>query len=277
MKRSYGLAVLAAALVLGLLAPIFRVGTQAEPPSRYKMGTPTDPGGSGKFYMGREISLVMGHQGAGWLERPEREKEEQPSKLLKLLDIKPGMVIADIGAGSGYYTFRLAKQVGAKGKVLAVDIQEEMLDIIRKRMKRNRVENVEPVHGTETDPKLPEGGVDLILMVDVYHEFTFPFEMTAALTKALKPRGRLVFVEFRREDERVPILLAHKMTQKQVVAEMAQHPLKHIKTLEELPWQHVIIFEKKDEKDDKRQNEPEASSAKKNSKSLTIARPANIQ
>ncbi len=258
MKRSYGLAVLAAALLAGLLAPTFRAGAQAEPPSRYKMGSPTDPGGSGKFYMGREISLVMGHQGAGWLERPEREKEEQPSKLLKMLEIKPGMVIADIGAGSGYYSFRLAKQVGAKGKVLAVDIQQEMLDIIRKRMKRNRVENVEPVHGTENDPKLPKGGVDLILMVDVYHEFTFPYEMTEALTKALKPRGRLVFVEFRREDEKVPILLAHKMTEKQVLAEMAQHPLKHVKTMEALPWQHVIIFEKKDEKDDKRQNEPEA-------------------
>ncbi len=255
MKRSYSLAVLTTALLLGVLAPPFRAGTQAEPPSRYKMGSPTDPGGSGKFYLGREISLVMGHQGAGWLERPEREKEEQPSKLLKMLEIKPGLVIADIGAGSGYYSFRLAKQVGAKGKVLAVDIQEEMLDIIRKRMKRNRVENIEPVHGTETDPKLPEGGVDLILMVDVYHEFTFPYEMTEALTKALKPRGRLVFVEFRREDERVPILLAHKMTEKQVLAEMAQHPLKHLKTLEALPWQHVIIFEKKDEK--KNPSEPE--------------------
>jgi ubiquinone/menaquinone biosynthesis C-methylase UbiE len=258
MKSSYRIAVLATVLLLGLLAPTFRAVTEAEPPARYKRGTPNDPGGSGKFYMGREISLVMGHQGAGWLERPEREKEEQPSKLLKMLEIKPGRVIADIGAGSGYYSFRLAKQVGAKGKVLAVDIQQEMLDIIRKRMKKNRVENVEPVLGTESDPKLPEGGVDLILMVDVYHEFTLPYEMTEALTRALKPRGRLVFVEFRREDEKVPILLAHKMTEKQVLAEMAQHPLKHVKTLEALPWQHVIIFEKKDGRDDKRQNEPEA-------------------
>src|SRR5579884_2923629 len=221
MKRSYGLAVLAAALLLGLFVPSSRVGTRAEPPSRYKMGTPTDPGGSGKFYMGREISFVMGHQGAGWLERPEREKEEQPTKLVKMLEIKPGMVIADIGAGSGYYSFRLAKQVGAKGKVLAVDIQKEMLDIIRKRMKKNKVENIEPILGTDADPKLPAGGVDLVLMVDVYHEFAFPYEMTEALIQALKPGGRLVFVEFRREDEKVPILLAHKMTEKQVRAEMA--------------------------------------------------------
>ncbi len=227
----------------------------AEPPrarERYKTGTPIDPGGSGKFYMGREISQVMGHQGAGWLERPERVKEEQPSKLLKMLEVKSGMIVADIGAGSGYHSFRLAKAVGAKGKVLAVDIQKEMLDIIRKRIKANKVKNIEAILGTETDPKLPAGEVDLILMVDVYHEFTHPYEMMQALAKALKPSGRMVFVEFRREDEKVPILLAHRMTVKQVLAEMAPHPLKHAKTIESLPWQHVIIFEKKsDKKDDK--------------------------
>lgn len=221
-------------------------------PSRYKTGTPAEPGGSGKFYMGREISFVMGHQGAGWLERPEREKEEQPKTLSKLLDLKPGMIVADIGAGSGYHTFRLSEKVGAKGKVLAVDIQKEMLDIIRKRMKKDKVANVEPVLGTETDPKLPTEGVDLILMVDVYHEFTFPYEMTEAMIKALKMGGRMAFVEFRREDEKVPILLAHKMTEKQVLAEMAPHKLKHVKTIESLPWQHVIIFEKKaDKKEEK--------------------------
>jgi protein-L-isoaspartate O-methyltransferase len=252
MKPSYRLAGLVAILFLDLLLPSLRVGLQAEPPARYTMGTPTDPGGSGKFFMGREISLVMGHQGAGWLERPEREREEQPKKLLKMLDIKAGMVVADIGAGSGYYSFRLAEKVGAKGKVLAVDIQKEMLDIIRKRMKKNKVENIEPVLGTESDPKLPAGDVDLILMVDVYHEFTLPYEMTRALIKSLKPAGRIVFVEFRREDEKVPILLAHKMTEKQVLAEMAPHPLKHVKTIESLPWQHVIVFEKKAKKSEPR-------------------------
>lgn len=247
------------------IVPLCLLALHAEPPrtpERYKMGTPTDPGGSGKLYMGREISLVMGHQGAGWLERPERVKEEQPTKLLKMLEVKPGLIVADIGAGSGYHSFRLAKAVGAKGKVLAVDIQKEMLDIIRTRMKRNKVKNIEAILGTETDPKLPAGEVDLILMVDVYHEFAYPYEMTEALAKALKPGGRLVFVEFRREDQKVPILLAHKMTEKQVLAEMAPHPLKHAKTIESLPWQHVIIFEKtgdkkdendkKDKKDNKR-------------------------
>lgn len=223
--------------------------TLEQAPSRYKNGKAHErEGGSGKFYMDREIAVVMGHQGAGWLERAEREKEEQPKKLLAVLDLKPGLVVADIGAGSGYYSFRLSKKVGAKGKVLAVDIQKEMLDIIRLRMKKNKVDNVEPILGTETDPKLPAGGVDLILMVDVYHEFTFPYEMTQAMIKALKPGGRMVFVEFRREDEKVPILLAHKMTEKQVLDEMKPHPLQYVKTIKSLPWQHVMVFEKKAEK-----------------------------
>lgn len=248
MKSFRPIACFLAVLSLAALA------LHAEPPresERYKKGLPTEPGGSGKYYMGREIAEVMGHQGAGWLERPERVQEEQPTKLLKMLEIKSGMTVADMGAGSGYHSFRLARAVGAKGKVLAVDIQKEMLDIIRKRMKTNKVKNIEAILGTETDPKLPAGEVDLILMVDVYHEFAFPFEMTEALVKALKPRGRLVFVEFRREDEQVPIKLAHKMTEKQVLAEMAPHPLKHAKTLESLPWQHVIVFEKKSDKEDK--------------------------
>jgi protein-L-isoaspartate O-methyltransferase len=214
-------------------------------PSRYTTERIHDPDGIGKFYMGREIAIVMGHLGAGWLERPEREKEEQPKKLLAILDLKPGQVVADIGAGSGYHSVRMAKKVGLKGKVLAVDIQKEMLDIIRTRMKQEDITNIEPILGTETDPKLPAGGVDLILMVDVYHEFAYPFEMTEALVKALKPGGRLVFVEFRKEDRTVPIKEVHKMTKNQVLKEMEPHPLKHAKTVNSLPWQHVIIFEKK--------------------------------
>jgi len=213
--------------------------------SRYEFRKEHDPHGIGKFYMGREIAQVMGHLGAEWLERPERDKEEAPSKLHELLKIKEGDVVADIGAGSGYHTFRLAEKVGAKGKVCAVDIQPEMLDIIKKRMKDKKVENVEPIQGTESDPKLPENSVDLILMVDVYHEFSFPYEMTVAMVKALKPGGRMAFVEFRMEDEKVPILLVHKMTEKQVRKEMEPHPLKWVKTDKSLPWQHVIFFEKK--------------------------------
>jgi precorrin-6B methylase 2 len=217
-----------------------------EPP-RYEHRKDHDPDGTGKFYMNREIAQVMGHLAAGWLERPEREREEHPKKLLKALKLRPGDVVADIGAGSGYFAFPISKQVGPKGKVFAVDIQPEMLAIIRQRMKAANVKNIEPIQGTETDPKLPENSVDLILMVDVYHEFSFPWEMTVAMVKALKPKGRIVFVEYRLEDPDVPIKLVHKMTEKQVIKEMKPHPLKHVKTLDLLPRQHVIIFEKVEE------------------------------
>jgi ubiquinone/menaquinone biosynthesis C-methylase UbiE len=239
------------------------LGLRAEPPTvkgraapRYETRDKHDPYGTGKFYMDREIAMVMSHLGAAWLERPEREKEEEPKKVIKALDLKPDLVIADIGAGSGYYSFRLAEKVGPKGKVLAVDIQKEMLDIMRKRMKKEKIANIEPILGTETDPKLPAGSVDLILLVDVYHEFSFPLEMTEAMVKALKPGGRLVFVEFRKEDEKVPILEVHKMTQAQVLKEMKPHPLKHVKTINALPWQHVIIFEKKAEKEKEVRDKP---------------------
>jgi ubiquinone/menaquinone biosynthesis C-methylase UbiE len=243
--------VLAALSLFLAVAPAVPQVAPSSAPSRYQTGSSQDPGGSGKFYMKREIAMVMGHQGAGWLERPEREKEEQPRKLLEALELKPGMIVADIGAGSGYHSFRMAEKLGRDGKVLAVDIQKEMLDIIRARMKKDKVANIEPILSTETDPKLPAGSVDLILLVDVYHEFAYPFEMTETMVKALKPGGRIAFVEFRREDEKVPILLAHKMTEKQVLEEMKPHALKHIKTVRSLPWQHVILFEKKADKDDK--------------------------
>lgn len=252
MRLPYrAICVLAALSLVLAVAPVAPQVAPSSAPSRYQTGQSQDPGGSGRFYMKREIAMVMGHQGAGWLERPEREKEENPRKLLEALELKPGMVVADIGAGSGYHSFRMAEKLGRDGKVLAVDIQKEMLDIIRARMKKDKVANIEPVLGAETDPKLPAGGVDLILLVDVYHEFAFPFEMTEAMVKALKPGGRIAFVEFRREDEKVPILLAHKMNEKQVLEEMKPHALKHIKTVRSLPWQHVILFEKKAVKDDK--------------------------
>ncbi len=157
--------------------------------------------------------------------------------------------MADVGAGSGYLSFRLAEAVGPKGKVLAEDIQPEMLDIIHKKMKDRKVENIETVLGTITDPKLPKEGVDLIVMVDVYHEFDHPYEMTDAMVHALKPGGRLVFVEYRLEDPDVPIKLVHKMSEKQVVKEMGIFPLRHVKTIDVLPWQHIIIFEKKADKE----------------------------
>jgi ubiquinone/menaquinone biosynthesis C-methylase UbiE len=223
-----------------------------EPPKRekpkYEYRDEHDRYGTGKFYMGREIAQVMGWQGAGWLERKERVKEEQPEKLLKALEVKPGMVVADVGAGSGYHTFRIAPIVGKKGKVIASDIQPQMLDIITKKAKQKNVTNIQTVKGTSSDPKLPAGKVDLILMVDVYHEFEFPFEMAEKMVEALKPGGRLAFVEFKLEDQKIPILLVHKMSERQVLKEMAPFKeMTHTKTVD-LPWQHVIIFTKKEPK-----------------------------
>jgi ubiquinone/menaquinone biosynthesis C-methylase UbiE len=226
--------------LLALAGPAF-----ADDAPRYERRAAHDPNGTGTYYQGREIAQVMGHEAAGWLDRPEREKEEQPARLIELLKFKSGEVVADVGAGSGYLTFRVAGQVGAAGKVLAVDVQPEMLAIIRKKMKDRGVTNVEPVLGTETDPKLPAAAVDSIVLVDVYHEFSRPYEMAAAMVKSLKPGGRLVFVEYRLEDETVPIKLVHKMSVAQVKKEMGPFPLKHVKTYETLPWQHVIVFEKK--------------------------------
>lgn len=216
----------------------------ADPP-RYEERADHDPNGTGVFYLGREIALVMGYQGAGWLDRPEREKEEEPAKLLAALDLKPGMVVADVGAGSGFHAVRMARLVGDAGKVLAVDVQPEMLKLIEARARRERVANVVPVRGTEKDPKLPAGGVDLILLVDVYHEFRWPYEMTERLIAALKPGGRLVLVEFRAEDPAVPIKAVHKMSERQVIRELGQFPaVRHTRTVGTLPWQHVIVFTK---------------------------------
>lgn len=216
----------------------------SKPSPGYEKREQHDPNGIGTFYLGREIAQVMGHEAAEWLDRPEREQEERSSELLKILDVKDGDQVADIGAGSGYFSFPLAQKVAPRGKVLAVDIQQEMLDIIAKRKKEKKIDNIDLVLGTETNPKLPENSVDVMLLVDVYHEFSDPYAMTVAMVKALKPGGRLVFVEFRGEDEKVPIKEVHKMTEKQVKKEMALHPLKHVKTVETLPWQHVIIFER---------------------------------
>lgn len=228
----------ASLLFLLLAAPLL-----AEPP-RYETRKDHDPDGSGKFYLGREIAQVMGHEAAGWLERPERDKEEQPKKLLKLLDLKPEMVVADVGAGSGYHAFRIAPLVGDKGKVLAVDIQQEMLDLINAKAKKDKVANIETVLGEVADPKLKKESCDLILMVDVYHEFSHPYEMTEKMVAALKPGGRLVFVEFKAHDPKVPIKPVHTMTERQVMKEMdVFKELKHAKT-SELNWQNVIVFEK---------------------------------
>lgn len=213
-------------------------------PPRYETREEHDPDGIGKFYMGREIAQVMGHQAADWLDRPEREAEEAPSLLLKSLKLKPGDVVADIGAGSGTLSFPIAKRVSPSGKVYAEDIQPEMLDLVRKRMREQGVKNVVPLLGTITDPKLPDRSVDLILLVDVYHEFDHPYEMTKAMVRGLKPGGRLVFVEYRKEDPDVPIKLVHKMTVAQVRREMSLFPIRYVETINILPRQHIIVFKR---------------------------------
>lgn len=227
------------------------------PANRYEYKKDHDPYGTGKFYLGREIAQVMSYEGAGWLERPEREREEKVSKLMPALEVKEGQVVADFGAGSGFHSMKLAKLVGAKGKVYAVDIQPQMLDIIGKRMRKDGVENIVLVHNTEKTAKLPEGKIDMILLVDVYHELSYPYEVMGELVKSLKPGGRVVFVEFRLEDKKVPILDVHRMSIKQVMTEMEPFKdMKHAKTLNHLPWQHVIIFEKLEAKKEAEPKKP---------------------
>ncbi len=213
---------------------------------RYTFRKEHDPNGIGKFYLGREIAHVMGHLGIGWLERPERENEERLSVLVKGLKIKPGMTIADIGAGSGVISVLLSKAVGEKGEILAVDIQPEMLDALQSKCKLLGIKNVKGVLGTTKSPGLEEGTVDLIVMVDVYHEFDFPYSMLNELAKSLKKGGRIAFVEYRLEDPKVPIKLVHKMSEAQVKKEalVEGHHLKYKETFRELPRQHVVIFEK---------------------------------
>ena len=199
--------------------------------------------GIGKVYKGREISQVMGHLGAGWLERPEREREEQPAALINALDLAKDATVADIGAGTGYFTFRLAEQV-PQGSVLAVDIQPEMLDLLNAGEAERGLTNVEPILGDIDDPKLPAGEVDLVLLVDAYHEFSHPKEMMAGIVVGLKPGGRVALVEYRGEDPTVPIKPLHKMTEAQAIRELEAAGLEHVETLDVLPRQHLMIFRK---------------------------------
>lgn len=206
-----------------------------------------DPNGIGKFYLGREIARVMGYQGAPWLERATREEEERLSLLVKSLKLKPGMVVADIGAGSGVIAVRMAEHVGESGKILAVDVQQEMLDLMKAKIEKQEISNIELVKGTQKHSKLPASTVDLAIMVDVYHEFEFPYEMMLDIAESLKPGGRVALVEYRMEDPTVPIKLVHKMTVAQVKKELEQPEfnLKYVETIGVLPRQHIIVFERK--------------------------------
>lgn len=195
---------------------------------------------------GRVIAPVMGVGGAGWLERPEREAEEAPSIAIRALQLKKGQVVADIGAGSGYYTMRMADAVGPEGKVYATDIQPGMLDIVRRRVTAARLTNVETVQSAPDDPKLPADSLDLAIMVDVYHELSAPQEFIRRLRPALKRTGRLVLLEFRKEDPRVPIRPEHKMSIAEVKAELEPEGFKLSTVLNDLPWQHILVLTRSD-------------------------------
>jgi ubiquinone/menaquinone biosynthesis C-methylase UbiE len=191
---------------------------------------------------GRIFAPVMGVGGAGWLERPEREDEEAPSMALDALELKPGMVVADIGAGSGYYSSRIARRVGPTGRVYATDIQQGMIDILDRRITAEGLTNITTVLGGMDDPRLPPASIDLAIMVDVYHELQQPQLFLQRLKGTFKPNGRLVLLEFRKEDPKVPILEVHKMSVAEVKQEMEAEGFVLDKVIDVLPWQHIIVL-----------------------------------
>jgi precorrin-6B methylase 2 len=231
--------------IICLLAFCFSSTLIAQSPSSvdiytYKKG---DPNGTGKWYMEREIAYVMGFQGISWLERPERDKEENTAKLLQHMNLTSGDVIADIGAGSGYHVFKMSS-IAKDVFVYAVDIQDEMLAEMNERIKENSIDNVALVKGSEKSVNLPENSVDKILMVDVYHEFSYPIEMLASIKSALRADGKIFLIEYRAEDPSVPIKEVHKMSEKQAVKEFEAAGFTLEKNKENLPWQHCMVFVK---------------------------------
>ncbi|RCJ19317.1 methyltransferase type 11 [Nostoc sp. ATCC 43529] len=239
--------ILISLVILGglLLNPINTAKADSPSPTVYEQRIIHSPDGIGKYYMGREIAKVMGYTGAGWLERPRREVEEQPSKIVSVLNIKPNDVVADIGAGTGYLSFRIAPLL-TTGKVLAVDVQPEMLEIIELFKQEKNIINVEPVLATLTDPNLTPESIDLALMVDAYHELEYPQEVMQKVVNALKPGGKVVLVEYRGENPFIMIKRLHKMTQKQVRKEMQAVGLVWRETKNLLPQQHLMVFKKPD-------------------------------
>lgn len=232
----------AGVLALGLAAAVVDAQTIAPPATgQSAAAAPRQVPEPLREYMGRPIALTMSYHGAPWLSRQSREGEERCSLLLPNLGLRPGMVVCDMGCGNGYYTAPLA-QLLPTGHVYAVDIQPEMLALLRERLQDESLLNVTPVLGTPSDPRLPAGALDLVLLVDVYHEFAYPVEMLAAIRRALKPTGRVVFVEFRAEDPDVPIKAEHKMTRAQVLKEVTANGFRFDAEFGELPWQHVLFF-----------------------------------
>jgi ubiquinone/menaquinone biosynthesis C-methylase UbiE len=228
--------------LLALLLPsclllAFSALLRGEPPA-----TATEPA----RYMGRQIATTMHYSGADWLVRESRQREEDCTRLLQELHVKPGQVICDMGCGNGFYTLRLARLAGKTGKVFAVDIQQEMLDMLRRQARAAKLDNIVLLLGKESDPGLPANAIDLVLMVDVYHEFSQPAAMIKAIRKALKPNGRIALVEFRAEDPEVPIKPEHKMSKRQILKEFPANGLKLVDQFDKLPWQHLMFFTRDD-------------------------------
>ena len=199
-------------------------------------------------YKGRRIAFTMSATGATWLIRKNRQEEEDCAALLKNLNLKPGMTVCDMGCGNGFYALQMAKMVGKKGKVLAVDIQSEMLRLLQARAEEQGINNVERILSTVADPKLPKGKVDLILCVDVYHEFSHPELMLKAMRESLSPKGVIALAEYREEDPDVPILPLHKMSRKQIMKEYSANGLELVREFDGLPWQHLMYFGRDDGK-----------------------------
>ncbi|MFV8282763.1 class I SAM-dependent methyltransferase [Christiangramia marina] len=202
-----------------------------------------DPNGIGKWYMGREIAHVMGYQGINWLERSDREKEENTSQLLKNMNIQPDDTIADVGAGSGYHAFKMAK-LATEGFIYAVDIQPEMLQAISVKQSEQQVNNIQTIQGSEKSINLDENSVSKILLVDVYHKFNFPKEMIESMHKSLTSDGKIYLIEYKAEDANIPIKEIHKMSEKQTVKEFEASGFRLEQNIENLPWQHCLIFVK---------------------------------
>jgi len=221
---------------------LYFIATNLEAQPRY-IQKPGDPNGINKWYMGRQIAHVMSHFGIEWLERPERAFEENSALLIKNLQLKAEMQVADIGAGSGYYSRLISKQIG-KGKVYAVDVEPMMLAYLKERVEQENFRNIIPVLGTTTSVSLSKESIDIMLLVDVYHEFSHPYEMTVSMYSALKPNGKLVLVEFREEDDNVPIKTIHKMSEVQAVKELKAAGFRLEKNIKNLPWQHCMVFVK---------------------------------
>jgi cyclopropane fatty-acyl-phospholipid synthase-like methyltransferase len=197
-----------------------------------------------EFYLGRRIAVTMHYRGAPWLIRNEREREERCSLMLTNLGVKPGMTVCDMGCGNGFHTLKMAKMIGPSGSVLAVDVQPEMLKLLRDRTESAGLENVTPILGSFHNPRLPRNSIDLILLVDVYHEFSHPVTMLKAMHESLRPDGVIVLVEFRAEDPKVPIKPLHKMSKDQILKEIPANGFKLVKEFDKLPWQHMMFFGK---------------------------------